>query len=247
MPTDGDIRSGPRRRHYGRRLGRPLRSGQRESLARRLPDLAVSLPSEGERLDVRALFRQRPGRLWLEIGYGGAEHMLWQAASNPDAGIIGCEPYVGGLVKAVTGIERLGLANLRLFSDDARLLLAALPDAVLDRAFILFPDPWPKTRHHKRRIVSHDTLDALARTMVPGAELRLASDHAGYVAWMLQHLRLHPAFEWTARVAADFETRPTDWPGTRYEAKAVASGRSPVFLRFRRRSGTRPAEDTKRE
>lgn len=235
MPPDlaGDG-AGRRRRHYGRRLGRPLRPAQREALERHLPGLDVALPPDGGRIRPADLFPGSFRRVWLEVGYGGAEHLLWQAANNPDTAIIGCEPYVGGVVKAVSGIVHRSLANVRLFSDDARLLLTALPDASVDRAFVLFPDPWPKARHHKRRFVSPATLDALARILRPGAELRLASDHDGYVAWMLEHLGRHDAFEWTARRPADFETRPPDWPGTRYEEKAAAAGRRPVFLRFRR-------------
>ncbi len=149
--------------------------------------------------------------------------------------MIGSEIFENGVVKLLAEIERRALANLRLFVDDARLLLAALPERSLGRVFILFPDPWPKLRHHKRRIVSAETLDRLAAVMEEGAELRLATDDPGYLDWMLERASAHPAFEWLARKPEDWRTRPKDWPPTRYEQKALAAGRQPAFLRFRRR------------
>ncbi len=132
-------------------------------------------------------------------------------------------------------VKDAGLRNVRLYQGDARDLLAALPLESLDRVFILFPDPWPKKRHHKRRIVCRETLDILAGLMRGGAELRLATDHMDYAAWILEHLRIHPGFEWLARGPADWRSRPEDWPPTRYEAKALAQDRPPVYLRYRRR------------
>jgi len=132
-------------------------------------------------------------------------------------------------------VQRQELGNIRIFVDDARLLLAALPEACLGRVFILFPDPWPKARHHKRRMVSPETLDQLARTMQDGAELRLATDDVGYLRAMLERVPGHPDFEWLARGPADWLQRPPDWPATRYEAKAVAAGRIPHFLRCSKR------------
>jgi tRNA (guanine-N7-)-methyltransferase len=149
--------------------------------------------------------------------------------------LIGCEVFENGVAKLLVEIDRLGLGNVRILVDDARLLLSALPPESLGRAFILFPDPWPKERHKKRRIVSTETLDALARLMRDGAELRLATDDADYSRWMLERATAHPAFEWLARRPADWRERPADWPMTRYEKKALAAGRRPIFLRFRRR------------
>jgi tRNA (guanine-N7-)-methyltransferase len=149
--------------------------------------------------------------------------------------MIGAEVFENGVVKLLGEIERRKLANLRLFIDDARLLLAALPEASLQRVFILFPDPWPKLRHHKRRIVSGETLDRLAFAMADGAELRLATDDADYLRWMLERATQHADFEWLARRPEDWRERPADWPATRYEQKALAAGRTPAFLRFRRR------------
>lgn len=169
--------------------------------------------------------------VWLEIGFGAGEHLLWQAQHHPRTGLIGAEPYEGGVAKLLARLD--GTENIRIHEGDAREILDALPDASIGRAFVLFPDPWPKTRHHKRRFVQAATLDALARVLKPGAELRFASDDADYLAWTLERLTAHPAFAWTATRAADWTERPADWPQTRYEAKALHG--PPAFLRFVRR------------
>jgi tRNA (guanine-N7-)-methyltransferase len=220
---------------YGRKRGRKLRAGQQALYDTLLPKLRVALPAPGATLDLAALFSAAVRDVWLEVGFGGGEHLAFQAASHPDIGFIGCEPFVNGVVTLLARISAQGLANIRLFDDDARLLLAALPPAGVGRAFILFPDPWPKKRHHKRRIVSPAVLDMLALALKPGAELRLASDDASYVRWMLAHVIGHGAFSWLARRASDWRERPADWPATRYEEKAKKAGKSCYFLRFSRR------------
>jgi tRNA (guanine-N7-)-methyltransferase len=141
---------------------------------------------------------------------------------------------MNGVAKCLAHIERAGVANIRLFTDDARLVMAALPPRSLARAFVLFPDPWPKTRHHKRRFVQRENLDLLADLMIAGAELRLATDDPSYLPWMIEHACTHPAFEWLAERPADWRGRPADWPATRYERKMLA-GHKPVFLRLVRR------------
>jgi len=173
--------------------------------------------------------------VWLEIGFGAGEHLAWQAANNPRVGIIGCEPYVAGVAKLLAKIARAGPSNIRIHMGDARDVIEALPAASLSRVFVLFPDPWPKARHHKRRIVQMETLDGLARAMIPGAELRFATDDRGYLAYALERLTAHSALRWAAVCAADWRARPADWPETRYEAKALAAGRRPAYLRFIRR------------
>ena len=172
--------------------------------------------------------------VWLEIGFGGAEHLLWQAGHHPSAGIIGCEPFVDGVVKALDGIEERGLANVRLYPDDARAVLAWLPPASVARAFILFPDPWPKARHRKRRLVSTATLDLIARVLHPGAELRIGSDIGDYLRTMLIAFQGRDDFRWLAAGPDDWRRRPADWPETRYERKAIAAGRTCAYLRFAR-------------
>jgi tRNA (guanine-N7-)-methyltransferase len=170
--------------------------------------------------------------VWLEVGFGAGEHLLWQARQYPKVGLIGAEPYESGVAKLLARIPE-GAPNMRIHEGDARDIINALPDASIGRVFILFPDPWPKTRHHKRRFVQTETLDALARVMKPGAELRFATDDAGYLAWVLERGSAHPMFEWTAEGAADWMSRPADWPQTRYETKALHG--PPAYLRFRRK------------
>lgn len=223
----------PRRRVlYGRRQGRRLRQGQSRLVAEYLPRIEIAeLPATGF-LNPRALFASDVDDIWLEIGFGAGEHMLAQAAANPGVGFIGCEPYFNGVAQLIVGIHDRGVKNIRIYCDDARLLLARLPDGGVARAFILFPDPWPKTRHHKRRIISEPVLDELFRILKPGAELRIATDDPGYLGWILQRMIGHRGFDWLARRPLDWREKPDDWPDSRYEAKARRAGRSCAYLRF---------------
>ncbi len=237
-----------RRTLHGRRRGKKLRAGQQSLLDTLLPRLEVALPAEpivtpdnevaesAAKLDLARLFGGAlpPDGVWLEVGFGAGEHLVWQAEQHPNVGLIGCEPYINGVAKCLAHIERTGVSNVRLFTDDARFVMQALPPRSLSRAFVLFPDPWPKTRHHKRRFVQRSNLDVLARLMKQGAELRLATDDPSYLPWMVEHACRHDDFEWLAEGPADWRTRPADWPGTRYEQKMLA-GHKPVFLRLRRR------------
>jgi tRNA (guanine-N7-)-methyltransferase len=222
------------RRLYGRRRGRPIREGRRQLAENLLPRIAVALP-ERRPLDPRTLFAPTPREVWLEIGFGGGEHLAAQAEQHPEVGFIGCEVFENGIARLVAETARRDLDNIRIFAEDARLLLDCLTPASIGRVFALFPDPWPKQRHHKRRLVAPATLDRLASVMQPGAELRLATDEPGYLAWMLEHVTVHPDFLWTARTPSDWRARAPDWPATRYEEKARAAGRTPAFLRFIRR------------
>lgn len=223
-----------RQRLYGRKRGRPLRAGQHLLTRELLPQLAIGLPVSGE-IDLSRLFSAAPHAVWLEIGYGAGEHLAAQAEANPGIGLVGCEVFENGIAKMLGEISRRRLSNIRLYTSDARVLIAALPAASIGRVFVLFPDPWPKARHHKRRIVANATLDQLARIMVDNAELRLATDDRGYFGWMLERVIRHPGFEWAARRPADWRRRPADWPATRYEEKALAAGAVPLFLRARRK------------
>lgn len=222
------------RRFYGRRRGRPLRPQLARLVGESLPRHRLEIPADG-RLDPATLFAAPTRALWLEIGFGGGEHLAAQAAANPEVGLIGCEVFLNGVATALRAIEEGGLDNVRLFPEDARDLLDALPEASLERIFVLFPDPWPKARHHRRRIVNAESLARFAQLLADGGELRLATDDQDYLCWMLEHLAREPAFEWTARRADDWRLRPADWPPTRYEQKAIQQGRKPTFLRYRRR------------
>ena len=222
---------------YGRRRGRRLRPHRQKLIDELLPQLAID--AEQVPTNPAALFGRPVTALWLEVGFGGGEHLLAQATRHRDIGFIGCEPYISGVARLLSAVdsapESAPVDNIRILNDDARLLIECLPPRVIGRVFVLFPDPWPKSRHHRRRFIAPPQLDHLARIMMPGAELRLASDHMEYIRWMLFHCGRHPAFEWRARTPADWRVRPADAPPTRYEEKALARGARCVYLRFRRR------------
>ena len=235
MTTD---RGRPWRNLYGRRQGKRLRSGQQRLLEERLGDLAppgVSWEENPDRrpIDPRALF---PGarEVWLEIGFGGGEHMIAMAEAHPEVGLIGCEPFFQGVAKLLAAIERAGVRNLAVLAGDARDLLDVLPRDSIGRVYINYPDPWPKKRHHKRRFVNPRNLAELARAMRPGAELRLATDIPDYVRHSLECVWAEPRFQWLAERPRDWRCPWPGWPGTRYEAKALREGRTPHYLRFRK-------------
>ncbi len=219
---------------YGRRSGQGLRPGQRERLARLLPKLAIDLSGAGV-LDPRTLFVPGRSRIWLEIGFGGGEHLAAQAVANPAVGLIGVEPFIDGVARLLALVESQRLDNVRVLVDDARLLLERLPEASIERIFVLFADPWPKKRHWKRRIVNGGTVGRFAELLADDGELRVATDDPGFRRWVLACLMGEARLQWCVNGPEDWRDRPPDWPPTRYEAKAVAAGRRPVFLRFRRR------------
>ena len=218
-----------RRKLYGRRKGPALSARQEQLIETVLPTLTPQLQ---QGLDPKRYFDDVDD-VWLEIGFGAGEHLHWQAQHHPRVGIIGAEPFVNGVAKLLTRIEEEPAPNIRLYMDDARDIISALPDASLGRVFVLFPDPWPKLRHHKRRFLQTEMLDYLARVMTPGAELRFGSDDAPLLEFTLEILMAHPAFAWTATRAIDWQQRTPDWPQTRYEAKQLHG--VPAFLRFVRR------------
>ncbi len=221
-------------RFYGRRKGKPLKAGRQALLESSLPRLRIEIPVTPRSLDPAALFAERPGALRLEIGFGSGEHLAEQAAANPDIGFIGAEVFLNGVASLVRYIGERALTNVRVFDNDARFLLPTLMDRSLARISLLFPDPWPKARHAKRRLISPAMLDECARVLAENGELRVASDHPIYVEWALRHGTAHPAFQWLASRPEDWRIRPADSAMTRYEQKALAQGRKPVFLSFRR-------------
>ena len=218
---------------YGRRKGRPLSPSREGLMASVFPALAVDIAAPAPK-SLAALFPQAPTRIHLEIGFGGSEHLIAEATRLPDAGFIGVEPFVNGMAKAVTAIADDGMHNVRLFSGEASVLLDWLPPASCDLIELLYPDPWPKKRHWKRRFVSAENLTRLARVLKPGGAFRFASDIPGYVEWTLVQVLADTHFEWTAERATDWTHPYPDWPGTRYEAKAQREGRTPTYLEFRR-------------
>jgi tRNA (guanine-N7-)-methyltransferase len=182
----------------------------------------------------RTQFPDNVREFWLEVGFGAGEHLAWQAEHCSDIGLIGAEPYEMGVAKLLSKLKDPPLANVRIYEGDGRDVVAALPDGSLGRFFLLFPDPWPKTRHHKRRFLQTELLDELARVLKPGAELRFATDDKSYLPFALERLLAHPSFEWLAKGVKDWTIRPPDWPPTRYETKAIKG--LPTFLRFVRRA-----------
>ena len=218
---------------FGRRKGKPLSPRRSGLLATELPKLAVDTELT-QPADLAALFPGSPKRLCLEIGFGGGEHLIACAVRDPDAGFIGVEPFVNGMAKAVTAIIAGGIGNIRLYGGEASVLLDWLPPASLESVDILYPDPWPKKRHWKRRFVSAENLDRLVRVLKPGGVLRFASDIPSYVEWTLALVICRDDLAWTAERAADWTNPFPGWPGTRYEAKALTAGRTPTYLTFRR-------------
>jgi tRNA (guanine-N7-)-methyltransferase len=235
--TGAEPTARPRRVLYGRRSGPGLGTAAKARLEGLLPAAAVTLPDDGT-LAVPTLFTPPRDRVWLEIGFGAGEHLAWQARAHPEVGMIGVEPYLDGVARLLKAMERDSIANLRLFTDDARLLLDQLPPDSLERIFVLFADPWPKRRHWKRRIINRETAAQMAELLRDGGELRVATDDPGYRRWILASLLAEPRLDWEVRGPDDWRRRPPDWPPTRYEEKAIRAGRKPVFLRFRRRART---------
>ena len=228
----------PWRNFYGRRHGKKLRKGQAELLETRLAELSppgIGWEENPERstLNLDQLF---PGKreIWLEIGFGGGEHMIAQAKANPDVQIIGSEPYINGVAKLLAAIERSGVTNLSVTSHDARDVMDVLPDGSISRAFLLYPDPWPKVRHHKRRFINPPQLAPLSRVLASRAEFRVATDIEDYVRHSLEALDQDTNFSWLAEGPQDWRLGWPDWTGTRYEAKALREGRRPHYLTFMR-------------
>jgi tRNA (guanine-N7-)-methyltransferase len=215
-------------RSYGRRKARKLNAAQQYLWDHLLPELAITLPEHGM-IDTKSL-QSGYSHIWLEIGFGAGEHLISMATRYPDIVFIGCEPFANGVAKCLSGIEKHALNNIRIVADDAQLLLDKLPDSCVTRTDILFPDPWRKKAHHKRRLVNPVTLDKLSRIMPSGATLWLASDHTDYVAWMLEHIIMHERISWQAQCKNDFLAPPSDWSTTRYQQKAMKEGRHATFL-----------------
>ena len=206
-------------RSYGRRRGRPLRARKAVAFDEVLSGVRVELPPEGRSIAIE-------GETWMEIGFGAGEHLAALAEQNRHVSFIGCEPFINGVAALCAEIRERSLHNVRIFPDDARLLMARLKNASLARMYLLHPDPWPKARHHKRRFIQTETLDEIARLLVPGGTLHMATDHEALAEWLVEKTSAHEGFE---RVAG--ETTPMT---TRYGKKGVSAGRPPVYLTYRK-------------
>jgi tRNA (guanine-N7-)-methyltransferase len=225
----------PRGSFFGRRKGHKLRAHQADLIEHLLPRLALDIGSPSPP-DLAELFDPAADAVRLEIGFGGGEHLIAEARAFPDAGFIGCEPYVNGMAKILTQIEAHNVGNIRLFAGDATELLAWLPQQSLERIDLIHPDRWPKRRHWKRRFVRDTTVAAMARALRPHSEFRFVSDIDDYCAWTLAHLSRSTDFAWTAERASDWGLPWADYTMTRYGAKAEREGRRAAYLRFRKTS-----------
>lgn len=218
----------PPRALYGRSRGKPLRAGQKRLLAEALPLFSIA----AEDLASGRAFATPPTEMWLEIGFGAGEHLIELAKANPHVRLIGCEPFLNGVVAALAGLKRNAISNVRLRLGDAQAVIESAPDAFFSRVFLLYPDPWPKRRHHKRRVVAPSVIEALARVMRSDAELHFATDIDDYAGWTLSRFLASPHFHWAAARADDWRKPWFGWRPTRYETKARFDGRSSVYLTF---------------
>lgn len=231
-PWTTDTQTVKRGAFFGRRKGHPLRPRQAELMASLLPRLSIELGAAAP-IDLRALFPRRVASVAVEIGFGGGEHLIAEARAHPDIGFIGCEPFVNGMAKALALIDTHKCENVRLHFGDATDLMDWVPPASLTRVDLIYPDPWPKRRHWKRRFVQFESLQKIARALRPGGQFRFVTDIPDYAAWTLERIQRTPQLVWTAQRAADWQRPWEGFPGTRYEAKAKREGRAPCYLIFR--------------
>ena len=219
-------------RFYGRRQGRKLSSTRAGVLDAVLPQYQITLDdiSDGKDIEPTIFLGSDTEEIWFEVGFGNGEHLAEQAVRNPNIGMIGCEPFINGVSNLLRLIEKNNIENIRIWTDDARILMDKLRPNTISKIFVLHPDPWPKKKHHKRRFIQDETLDMFANFMKKSAELRLATDDARLADWMLDKVWHHKNFKWLAKKADDWRIRPDDWPETRYGKKQLAG--KPVYLRF---------------
>jgi tRNA (guanine-N7-)-methyltransferase len=235
--TDKSPSGAPWRNFYGRLKGKHMKDTQKGYVAEDLA--ALSLPNvtwednpERTKMDMKAQFGDNP--VWLEVGFGGGEHMVHQAMLNPDVQFLGCEPYINGVGMLLGKIRKEGVKNIILHAGDARDVMDILPTGSIDRAFLLYPDPWPKKRHHRRRFVTPEHLDPLARCLKAGAIFRVATDIEDYVRQTMEQMMARDDFEWLAQGPDDWRIAWPDWYSTRYEQKALREGRTPHYMTFRK-------------
>ncbi len=234
MPSDTVIKAEDWRNLYGRRHGKALRPAQRRHLEETLPKLAlagVSRDANPDRRELdRAMFASGAAECWLEIGFGSGEHLVHMAGAHPDIAFIGCEPFVNGVAKLTAKLDDVGCDNVKIHPGDARDLLDVLPEGSIGRVYLLYPDPWPKRRHHRRRFMNSPQIDQLSRVLKPGGQLRLATDIGDYVRQSLEVMQPRTEFQWQAERASAWRQPWAGWPSTRYEQKAKRAGRPAHYL-----------------
>ncbi|PLW76474.1 tRNA (guanosine(46)-N7)-methyltransferase TrmB [Cohaesibacter celericrescens] len=218
---------------FGRRKGKTLSPTQQNLIQDLLPALCLNPTKPID--DIHTVFDHNPSEIWMEVGFGGGEHMVRQAQNNPHVGMIGCEPFINGVVKALAAMSEASIGTIRLYDEDAAHILDWLPDASLDRFFLLYPDPWHKKRHWKRRFVSHKNLGRIIRVLKPGGIFRFASDIDTYIDWTLDHVASHASLQEECSDPSDRLDAWSDWQRTRYEEKAFREGRKPQYLSFVRK------------
>lgn len=221
-------------RVFGRRKGHKLRTEQKALMENLLPHLKIDLEKFEKKIDPQDFFASDIKEVWLEIGFGAGEHTAWQAKQNPNIGFIACEPFLNGVASLLKRVSTDRLRNIRIFTDDALPLIRRFTEGKINRLFILFPDPWPKSRHKKRRIITTSNVTSFANIMADNGELRFSTDHLEYAKWTLLTMLKHEWFYWTAEKSSDWQNRPEDWPLTRYEYKAFKDNKKPIFLQFKR-------------
>jgi len=219
---------------YGRRKGKKLSKNLYKLVETELPKHIINISKLDSQNSLKDLFFKESKQIWLEIGFGSGEHIIEQAKQNPTIGFVGIEVYENGIAKFLSKKLKLGIKNIKLIKEDARLVLPILKSSSLNRVFLMFPDPWPKKKHEKRRFISNENMVELTRTIAPGGELRIATDHPIYINWCLKIIQKHKSFKWMVDNHESWKKRPTDGFATRYEEKALANGRKPVYLNFKR-------------
>ena len=226
------------KRLYGRKLGRPLNPARQKALDDMYPKLKIdaSAVTENQDLDPASLFDKKYEQTWFEVGFGNGERLAQMMERHPENAYIGCEPFINGVSNLLKLVQENGRENLRVFMDDAILVIDSLTDQCLDGIYVLNPDPWPKKRHHKRRIISQENLTRFSRVLKNGGSLIMATDVDDLAEWMVTQASRHPDFEWTAKTPSDWQTAPEGWIHTRYEQKGEEAGRKQSYLLFRKKT-----------
>ena len=219
---------------FGRKKGRTLSAAKKKILEKVFPKLRIYSDKKIGK-NVFNEFSCEVNSFWLEVGFGNGEHINWQLEKNPNIAFFCSEPYLNGTANFLASLKEENYERIRILMEDGESLLNLLPSASISKTFILFPDPWPKKKHQKRRFINNHIIQKLSRVMKSNGELRIATDSSSYCAWILHFVLKSEEFVWQAKCKKDFLSKPEDWPMTRYEKKAILSGKSPIYLIFRKK------------